>query len=77
MKKHWIITFLTVVVSTYFIREIYIEKRIYLDLTRDCSVYKGKDQKQFMSCWRAKRNARYSLKKRLGDYEKKLVEKDR
>ena len=76
MRKHSV-TVMAIAVSVYFLWGILEEKRIYLDLTRDCSVYKNSDHKQFLSCWRSKRGASYSLRKRLGDYEKKLVEKDR
>lgn len=50
----------------------YREKKLYLDITRDCSVYKNKDQKQFVDCWRSKRYAHYTLKKRLGHYENEI-----
>lgn len=73
LKKHWWITLFAVVLSTYFIREIYIEKKIYLAITKDCSVYRKSDQQKFITCWRSQRNARYSLRKRLGDYDKELV----
>jgi len=77
MKRHWIMTVVAIIISVYFLKGILEEKRIYLDLTRDCSVYKNSDRKQFLSCWRSQRGASYSLRKRLGDYEQKLVENDR
>ena len=77
MEKHWIVTVFFVLVSAYFLRGIIEEKKMYIDITRDCSVYKNSDHKQFMRCWRSKRNASYSLRKRLGDYEQELVEEDR
>lgn len=77
MTKHWIVTTILVLISAYFLFGIIEEKRMYIDITRDCSVYKNIDQGEFRACWRSQRRASYSLRKRLGDYEQKLVEKDR
>lgn len=77
MKKHWIVTVVALIISAYFLRGIVEEKKMYIDITRDCSVYKNSDHKQFRACWRSQRKASYSLRKRLGDYEQKLVEEDR
>ena len=77
MKKHWIVIATLILISAYFLKGILEEKKMYLDITRDCSVYKNSDRKQFLSCWRSRRGASYSLRKRLGDYEQQLVEKNR
>ena len=73
MKKQWIMATIIFLLSAYFLRGIYIEKKRYLDSARDCSVYKNSDREQFLGCWRAQRKANYSLRKRIGYYEKKLV----
>lgn len=75
MKKHWILTAIFLAIIFYYLKEKTIETQIYSAITRDCSVYKNSDRQQFMSCWRAKRNASYSLKKRLGKNEEYMVGK--
>lgn len=75
MKKHWFFTFILMGVFLYFLREKTIESQIYSTLTTDCSVYKGRDHKEFMDCWRSRRKAGYALRKRLGDYDRPTEQK--
>ena len=80
MRKHWVITISLLGILLFFLQKTHRDNRIYLALTRDCSVYKGRDHKEFMLCWRSQRRARYQLKKRLGKYggsnQQGLVGKD-
>lgn len=70
LRKHWLITLILLSILLFFLEKTYAEKRIYMSLTRDCSVYKGRDHKEFMDCWRSQRQAGYELRKRLGHYDK-------